>query len=49
MEELGILGEIKIDLFGFTEEEVKHLPIGKEIEGKGVLLWKKDLSLQRAL
>ena len=49
MEEMGILGEIKIDLFGFTEEEVKHLPIGKEIEGKGVLLWKKDLSLQRAL
>jgi predicted nucleotidyltransferase len=49
MEGMGILGEIKIDLFGFTEEEVKHLPIGKEIEGKGVLLWKKDLSLQRAL
>ena len=49
MEEMGILGELKIDLFGFTEEEVKHLPIGKEIEGKGVLLWKKDLSLQRAL
>ena len=49
MEEMGILGEIKIDLFGFTEEEVKHLPIGKEIERKGVLLWKKDLSLQRAL
>lgn len=49
MEEMGILGELRIDLFGFTEEEVQHLPIGKEIEGKGVFLWKKDLSLQKAL
>jgi hypothetical protein len=45
MEEMDIVGELRIDLFSFTEEEVKHLPIGKEIEEKGVLLWKRDLSL----
>ncbi|NWF51631.1 MAG: nucleotidyltransferase domain-containing protein [Nitrospirae bacterium] len=49
MEEMDIVGELRIDLFSFTEDEVKHLPIGKEIEGKGVILWKKDLSSQRAL
>jgi predicted nucleotidyltransferase len=49
MEEMSILGELRIDLFGFTEEEIKHLPIGREMERKGVLLWKKGLSLQRAL
>jgi predicted nucleotidyltransferase len=48
MEEMDILGELRIDLFGFTEEEIKHLPIGNEIEGKGALLWKKDWNLQKA-
>ena len=48
MEEMDILGELRIDLFGFTEEEITHLPIGKEIEGKGALLWKKDWNLQKA-
>lgn len=48
MEEMDIFGELRIDLFGFTEEEIKHLPIGKEIEEKGVLLWKKDWNLQKA-
>jgi predicted nucleotidyltransferase len=49
MEEMGISGELRVEVFGFTEEEIKHLPIGKEIEEKGVLLWKKDSNLQRAL
>lgn len=42
MEEMSISGELRIELFGFTEEEIKYLPVGKEIEQKGVLLWMKD-------
>lgn len=48
MEEMDIIGELRIDLFGFTEEEIKYLPIGKEIQKEGVVLWKKDLNLQKA-
>ncbi|MEW6417202.1 MAG: nucleotidyltransferase domain-containing protein [Nitrospirota bacterium] len=49
MEEMSILGELRVEVFGFAEEDIKHLPIGKEIEGKGILLWKKGLNLQKAL
>ncbi len=48
MEEMDITGELRVDLFGFTEEEIKYLPIGKEILEKGVILWKKGLNLQKA-
>ncbi len=48
MEEMDITGELRVDLFGFTEEEIKYLPIGKEIHEKGVILWKKGLNLQKA-
>ncbi len=48
-EEMNITGELRIDLFSFTEEEIKHLPIGKEIEEKGLLLWKKDWNSKKAL
>jgi len=49
MAEMGISGELRAEVFGFTEKEMKHLPIGREIEERGILLWKKDLSLQKAL
>jgi predicted nucleotidyltransferase len=49
MADMDITGELRAEVFGFTEKEMKHLPIGREIEEKGVLLWKKDSSLQRAL
>jgi predicted nucleotidyltransferase len=49
MKEMEILGELRVEVFGFTEKEMKHLPIGREIEERGVLLWKKDSSLQKAL
>jgi len=49
MAEMGISGELRIEVFGFTLEEIKNLPIGREIDERGVLLWKRDSSLQRAL
>ncbi len=49
MAEMGISGELRAEVFGFTEKEMKHLPIGREIEERGILLWKKDLNLQKAL
>jgi predicted nucleotidyltransferase len=49
IEEMFIVGELRIDLFNFTEDEIKHLPIGKEIKEKGLLLWKKDWNLQKVL
>lgn len=49
MEEIGILGELRIEIFCFTQNEMKHLPIGKEISEKGILLWKKEKNLQKAL
>jgi predicted nucleotidyltransferase len=45
MADMDISGELQAEVFGFTEKEMKHLPIGREIEERGILLWKKDLSL----
>lgn len=49
MEEMRIVGELRVDLFIFTEEEINNLPVGKEIKDKGLLLWKKDSNLQKVL
>ena len=48
-EEMSIVGELRIDIFNFTEDEIRHLPVGKEIREKGLLLWKKNRNLQKVL
>jgi len=42
MEEIGISGELRIEVFGFTQQDIKHLPVGREIKEKGIFLWKKE-------